>query len=160
MLLRCMNSGTFVLHYCQVLYQERLVVMREQLLASSRSRNTSSTLANAADYTLVIPADKCLLTTIPVAKHEVRLLRKTLPWVLEERLLEPAETQHFAIGDIRDDRAAVCVINSSWLASVLTELSSAGITPTAVVPEILLLPWQQGQISVVVQNRAQGDSRV
>src|SRR5687767_4338266 len=116
-LLRCLDIGTYTLPDGQLLDAAGLVAMHEKLSISSRNMNGHRD--NSTDYTLTIPAQKCLLTSVPVAKHEAALLRKTLPWVLEERLLEPAETQHFALGKIMGNTAAVCVVNSSWFAAVL-----------------------------------------
>src|SRR5688500_13088129 len=97
-LLRCLDTGTYALPDGQILDKAGLVGLHEKLSVSAHDKNAHR--ASAADYTLTIPAHKCLLTSVPVAKHEAALLHKTLPWVLEERLLEPAETQHFALGKI------------------------------------------------------------
>jgi general secretion pathway protein L len=42
---------------------------------------------------------------------------------------------------------------------VLAELSAAGIHPATVVPEILLLPWQKGQLSLFIENQTGAEAR-
>ncbi|MES2626680.1 MAG: type II secretion system protein GspL, partial [Pseudomonadota bacterium] len=89
MLLRCIDIGIFKLPNGQTVNTADLAAMHGKLLSSVRGKNAAE---GNTDYILTIPAHRCLLTSVPVTKHESRLLRKTLPWVLEERLLEPVET--------------------------------------------------------------------
>jgi general secretion pathway protein L len=151
-LLRCVDSGTFILPDGRLLDTAGLVAAREELLTAVRGTKPSQG-SEIVDCTLAIPAQKCLLAQVPVSRQEVRMLRKTLPWTLEESLLEPAESAHFAIGKIMEDMALICVINKSWFAAVLSDLALAGIRPGVVVPEILLVPWQPGQWSLLIENR-------
>lgn len=152
MLLRCVDAKTFILPDGRTIDSVGLVAMREELPAFSRSANSSSE-AELIVCTLSIPAHKCLLAQVPVGKREAKVLRKTLLWTFEEALLEPAEAEHFAIGVIAGGSAAVCVVNKSWFEEVLANLAAAGIRPTAAVPEILLVPWQPGQWSLLIEDR-------
>lgn len=134
MLLRCIESGRYALAEGQGLTAAEL----------------KTCIPVAAELQLALPATRCLVTTVPVAKHEVRLLAKTLPWTLEDCLLEPAEHVHCAHGTMQNGHAPVAAINAAWLQQVLAELETAGHKPQVAVSEILLLPWQQGQWTVFV----------
>ncbi len=97
---------------------------------------------------LLLPALRCLVTTLPVAKPEARLFTKTLPWTLEERLLEPVEQTHFAHGAPAGGLAPVAAINAAWLQNLLARLHAAGLQPQSACSELFLVPWQRGQWTV------------
>src|SRR5690606_25786668 len=56
---------------------------------------------DAGDAVLVVPAERALLREVKVADAERRLLRRTVPYSLEEELLGDVEAQHFAFGELR-----------------------------------------------------------
>ncbi len=149
-LLRCIDTDKFILPDGEL--ADSLLLAERQAHGLGVDNDASSTAVNAGGWVLSVPAHKCLLTDVTVTKREIALLRKTLPWALEERLLEPAESQHFAVGTVRGETAAVCVINGAWLTAVLAGLSTAGIHPTTVVPQVLLLPWLAGEWSVAIDH--------
>lgn len=145
MLLRCLESGRFALSEGPPLTAPEL---------AARLRTTLAAQGSPADLHLLLPAARCLVTTLPVAKHEVRLLAKTLPWTLEERLLEPAEQMHVAHGPVVNGLAPATAINAAWLQQVLAALAAAGLKAQAASSELLLLPWQAGHWSVFIPTDA------
>lgn len=144
MLLRCLESGLFALSDSQPLTATQV---------ATRVRG-NMTPVTPAPLHLLLPAPRCLVTTVPVAKHETRLIALTLPWTLEERLLEPVEQLHFAHGPVAAGAAPVTVINSAWLQQVLGELRAAGLEPQSACSDISLLPWQGGQWTVFIPAAA------
>jgi type II secretion system protein L len=115
------------------------------LTASEVAGRLRGTLAYEQRLHLLVPAARCLLTQVPVAKHEARHLGKTLPWTLEERVLEPVEQLHVAHGPVVNGTASVAVINAAWLKQALDELRGAGIQPDFACSELFMLPWQAGR---------------
>jgi general secretion pathway protein L len=110
--------------------------------------------AGVTNLHLLLPAARCLVTTVPVAKHEVRHIGRTLPWALEDRVLEPVEQLHIAHGPVVDGSAAVAAINAAWLREVLDELRAAGLEPDSACSELFLLPWRAGQWTVLLSDES------
>lgn len=136
MLLRCVESGHYALGDAL------------PLTAAQAAVRLSGKLAAPRDLVLLVPAARCLVTTAAVAKHEARHLSRTLPWTLEDRLLEPAEQVHVAHGPVVNGSAAVAALNAAWLQRVLDELRGAGLEPQFACSELFLLPWQAGHWTV------------
>ena len=136
MLLRCLESGHFA-------FADGQPLPAAELAARLRTSPTP-----AGDLHLLLPAARCLVTTQPVLKHEARHLAKTLPWTLEDRLLEPVEHLHFAHGPVIDGTVAVTAIAVAWLQQRVDALRVEGLQPQSACSELFVLPWQAGQWSV------------
>lgn len=96
-----------------------------------------------AELVLVVPAQKVLLQDVAFAPHERRLLRQTVPYSLEEQLLDDVDTQHFALGAVEGEQVPVAVVDKQWLADWLAQCRGAGLDIKRVLPEQLLLPFRE-----------------
>ncbi len=101
----------------------------------------------AAGYRVVviIPAQQVLLCRATVPGQKRRLLAQAVPYALEDQLAADVETLHFAFGQIVNNEVAVAIIDRVLMAGWLLRLREAGLTPSVLVPETLLLPWQAGE---------------
>lgn len=142
MLLRCLESGVYLPCDGSSAPTPLTAVDVASLLRSQRVQG------NLPELHLLLPAQRCLVLDLPVAKHEAKHLSATLPWTLEERLLEPVEQVHVAHGPVQDGSAPVSAINAAWLQHRVDDLRAAGLQPQSACSELLLLPWQEGQWSV------------
>lgn len=100
--------------------------------------------ARQADLVLEVPAQKMSLQQVAFAASERRLLRQTVPYALEEQMLDDVETQHFALGPVADGQVPVAVVAQQWLTDWLAQCAQAGLEVKHALPEILQLPWQPG----------------
>ncbi|MGV3591706.1 MAG: type II secretion system protein GspL, partial [Gammaproteobacteria bacterium] len=75
-------------------------------------------------------------------------LAKTLPWTLEEQLLEPVEQVHVAHGAAVAGSAPVSAVSAAWLQQRIDALHAAGLRPQSACSEIFLLPWAADQWTV------------
>ncbi len=96
-----------------------------------------------ADLVLVVPAQKVALQEVPFAANERKLLRQTLPYSLEDQLIDDVDTQHFALGPIVDAQVSVAIIDKQWLSDWLQQCRGAGLDIKRVLPEQLLLPYRE-----------------
>ena len=103
------------------------------------------TAAEPGECTVLLPALWCSITDVAVGPGEAALLRKTLPWRLEEVLLVPAEELHFAHGEVIEGRSAVVVADARAVARLRDQLAQDGFTVTAAYAELAVLPWQPHQ---------------
>lgn len=96
-----------------------------------------------AELVFAVPGEKVRLQAVPFAAHERRLLRQTIPYAIEEDLLDDVGAQHFALGPIEGERVPVAIVEQQWLAQWLQRCTAAGLEIRHAVPETLLLPWQE-----------------
>ncbi len=105
-----------------------------------------------AELVLAVPGEKVLLQQVDFAAHERRLLRQTIPFSLEEQLLDDVAAQHFALGPIDGQQVPVAVVERQWLADWLLRCQRAGLDIKHAVPEVLLLPWEPDSWSLRLQG--------
>ncbi len=77
-----------------------------------------------------------------------------MPYALEDQLIDDIEALHFALGQAPDgDRLPVATVDHAVLRGWLETCAQAGLTPVAVIPDPLLLPWQEGDWSVLLDGQ-------
>ena len=97
-----------------------------------------------------VPTDAVRLTVIDVAPEEAKHLSKSLPFMLEDEVLEDVELLHFASKPLGDGKWLVAVVSrenmAHWEALLPDDWQGAWI------PDVLLLPWQSGDLCVVIEQ--------
>ena len=117
----------------------------------------SGTLAAAAavcgDTPVVafLPTAQLVLLRADIPTHNRTRLMQAMPYALEEQLAEDVEQLHFAHGPSEQHSTPVAVIAKRTLESWLERLQHAGIAVDAVIPDVLALPWQPGQWTVLIE---------
>lgn len=123
---------------------------------SSPQRGTLAEMADHANVSrpiLIIPGEFLILTqaTVPGRQRATRL--KAVPYALEDNLAEDVENLHFAVGELATGMSIpVAVIRHHTLQSWLETCAQGGVTPAAVAPDILLLPYEEGAWSLLLEN--------
>jgi len=108
-------------------------------------------LTDAADSvegrraTLVLPADDVLLAQSVVPGGSLARAQQAVPYALEEQVADDVEDLHFALGTKnRNDEYPVAVIGRDAMDSVTSRCAEAGLRPSEIVPETLVLPLLKG----------------
>jgi len=111
----------------------------------------SMTRGNLADLTpltenckieVIIPGQTILLTAAELPKLNPQRVMQALPFTLEEQLIDDVNTLHFAIGEYQSNSSfPVAVVTKEKMDTWLTELKQANITPDALIPATLALPF-------------------
>ena len=106
--------------------------------------------------TLLIPAERVYLGSAHIASRNYRQLLRAAPFAVEEQLAEDPESLHFAVHrDSGEDVVRVAAVGREEFRVIVDELTSADLSVTRVVPDALLLPWSDGELSVLLDdNRA------
>jgi len=103
-----------------------------------------------AELVLILPAEQVLLLSVQLPGKNVTRLKQALPYALEDQLISDIDEQFFVMGPKLDEkRYAVAVINKAYLENILDSLKQIGIYPNKVLPESLLLPLHEGEITAV-----------
>ena len=108
-------------------------------------------LARGRRVLLLVPGESVLLAQAAMPSRRPAEIARALPYALEEWLLEPPETQHFAWQHSASGVAAAVVardVMEHWLA----RLGEAGIEPDLLLPDTLALPWAAGRWSLFCES--------
>ncbi len=98
-----------------------------------------------------VPGEDLRLLRITVAPEERRHLDKSLPFMLEEELVEDVDELHFARVALADHELAVAVCTNACMERYREALSV--LPPVGQwLPEPLLLPWQEGEWCLVLED--------
>ncbi len=110
--------------------------------------------AAGARLLLIAPGEAVSLHRVPLPSRKRSTWARAVPYALEDQLVEDIEALHFALADKPEDgHLAVAVVNRDTLRGWLDACAAAGVVPAAIVPEPLLLPWQEGDWSIVLEAR-------
>jgi len=103
---------------------------------------------------LIAPGEAVTLHRIPLPGRKRSTWARAVPYALEDQVIEEVETLHFALGRMPEgDHLPVAVVSRDTLRGWLDACAAAGLVPAAILPEPLLLPWQEGDWSVLLEER-------
>ena len=92
-----------------------------------------------------------MLMVTPPEKLRERDYAKAIPFLVEEQLSQPIESLSFVVGDKdADGRLAVAVFETTKLTHCIEQLAEHSLSPVAMLPNYLLLPWQERCWSLLV----------
>ena len=98
-----------------------------------------------------VPSDSVRLTEIEVSADEVKHLRKSLPFTMEERVADDVDELHFVHEELGDGRFLVGLVQRELMAGWLEQLP--GHDDLAVfTPEALCLPITDDTVSVLIDG--------
>jgi general secretion pathway protein L len=111
--------------------------------------------ASCAGRRCVLLADgaSVILAMAVVPARQRHTIMRAVPYVLEEQFAEEVENLHFAVGDRQPDgQTPVAAVRHSELSEWLGRCSECGIAVAAVIPEPLLVPWEEGAWSLLLDG--------
>jgi len=105
-------------------------------------------LSGGETVVLAVPGEQILMTRAKVVAKSKQRLRQAVPFALEDQLLDDVSELHFALGDREGDTVVVAVAAASDMRQWLRPLGKEAANIQAMVPDVLLLPWRSGGLSV------------
>lgn len=114
----------------------------------------ASALAQAREVVVFVPSADVLVTQATLAARNRAQLLKALPFAVEDVLLAPVETLHFAASPAQGGTVGVAVVARATLQGWLDRLAEAGVEADALVPESLALPLGEGASLLIEDDRA------
>ena len=97
-----------------------------------------------------VPADRARLTHITVRSDEHRHLKQSLPFMLEDAVIDPVESMHFVCTPIDGERYLVALASQADMSDWLQQLGDGFEGPF--FHEALLLPLQPGEVCLLVEH--------
>jgi type II secretion system protein L len=115
---------------------------REQLVAIADSRR--------APVVFALPGGDVTLRDISFTQAEKRHIARSLPFMLEEEFAGDIEDMHFASRPLGKLEMGVAACTHDAMRRWQEELAGLRVTPQW-IPEPLLLPWQPGELCIVIE---------
>ena len=104
---------------------------------------------------LVAPGETISLIEAKVPGRQRSARLKALPFALEDNLAADVEELHFAVSEFTDATIPVATVDHKTLQAWLDSCTQAGLGPYAIIPEPLLLPYEEQAWSLLLDdNRA------
>lgn len=102
---------------------------------------------------VLVAGTECLLTGVNIPGRNRQKLLRAVPYALEDQLTDEVENLHFAVGEQEGDAHwPVVVISRGYMDRIMTALVEAAVDVHQVIPETLTIPFNEGEISVLVSQ--------
>ena len=102
-----------------------------------------------ASMQLWVPSERVGLHLIDVPTAPERKWPELIPWLLEDRILQPVDDMHFVIaGRSGGGQLQVLAVSHEDMRNWQRIADNAGIAAQSMVPDYLVLPWEQGRINM------------
>ncbi len=91
-----------------------------------------------------VPSDQMVVYRADLPLKSKQVWEKTVPFVVEDQLLNRVETMHFAIGQMEEDEGIPVICTPlSAMREWMDSLAERGIKPRVVYPDFLAIPFDQ-----------------
>jgi type II secretion system protein L len=105
--------------------------------------------SNQTAMQLWVPSERVGLHLIDVPTAPERKWPELIPWLLEDRVLQPVADMHFVIAGRSDGgQLQVLAVSHEDMRNWQRIADNAGVAAQSMVPDYLVLPWEQGRINV------------
>ena len=102
---------------------------------------------------VLVPGAEVLLTEASIPGSRGRIIKKSIPFALEENLADDIENLHFAHGPLsKTGTIAVAVVAKAQMESWLAILHEHGVEVKSLVPATMAIPLTPGQWSVILTD--------
>ena len=101
---------------------------------------------------LWVPSERVTVHVIDAPTAPQRKWIELIPWILEDRILQPVDEMHFVLGASSlvegKKQLTVTVVSKQDMREWLRIADNGGTAATAMVPDYLALPFESGRISM------------
>lgn len=105
------------------------------------------------DWIATLPVEHATVATVRVPARKRALFEKALPYALEDVLLKPIESQHFAYREPdRDGRTTVAALDRDLLKAILARFTDTGIALQGLYIDAQLLPIDEVGVAALVDG--------
>ena len=121
-------------------------------------------LSAAQSMSLWVPSERIAVHLVDVPTAPERKWAELIPWMLEDRILQPVDEMHFVIvGRVDNNQLQILAVSQQDIQDWQRVAQNAGVAATSMTPDFLALPWEAGRISIgwregvcLVRHSAQG----
>lgn len=109
---------------------------------------------SAPETILLVPGEDVLLLEAPRVARQRRQLEQAMPFAIEDQLAVPVEQCHVCLIEVQDERVTLGVVAHERMQAWLAALAEHGLTAERMLPDLALLPWQQGPVLLLEGGHA------
>ena len=104
--------------------------------------------ARVDSKSLWVPSERVGLHSIPIPSAPERKWAELIPWMLEDRLLQPVDEMHFVVAGRDDQQLHILAVSQQDMREWLRIADNAGVAASAMTPDFMALTWETGVVSV------------
>ena len=104
--------------------------------------------ARVDSKSLWVPSERVGLHSIPIPSAPERKWAELIPWMLEDRLLQPIDEMHFVVAGRDDQQLHILAVSQQDMREWLRIADNAGVAASAMTPDFMALTWETGVVSV------------
>ena len=98
---------------------------------------------------LWVPTERISFHQVEIPTAPERKWPQLIPWLLEDRVLQPVEDMHFVIaGRTEDKQLQVLAVSREDMHQWQRVAENSAVAASAMVPDYLALPWEPGRLIV------------
>jgi len=105
---------------------------------------------------VVIPQQLIYLTEFQLPEKASRQVLASIEYQIEDQLAEDTELQHYALGEQRDNKVPIVVVENAVMQSCQSLIGKYGIRVVQIIPELFICPWLDGEGDVSLIECQQG----
>ena len=125
----------------------------DQRLSDESDPLKSMAGANTLTMALWVPSERISMHLIDVPSAPERKWSALIPWMLEDRVLQPVETMHFVINRRSGhNQLQVIAVSHEDMQQWQRVAHNAGVAVNLMVPDFLALPYESGRITIGWRN--------
>ena len=118
-------------------------------LGSIKELSSLAEKAVNSRVTVLVPGEVVTLRSLNVHGRLTHLVKKSLPYRLEDDINGDVDDMHVAIFDKTGETLQLGLVEHRWMELWTDWLTEAGIKSRQWLPDSLMLPWQEGQCSLM-----------
>ena len=94
---------------------------------------------------LIIPQQSTYLTEFELPEKASRQVLASIEFQIEDQLAQDTELQHYALGEQRDNKVPIVVVQQAVMQSCQSLIHKYGIRAVQIIPELFFCPWFDGE---------------
>ena len=103
---------------------------------------------NLESKSLWVPSERIGLHSIDIPSAPERKWAELIPWILEDRVLQPVEEMHFVVAARDDQQVHILAVSQQDIREWIRIADNAGIAAVAMAPDFMALDWEPGILSI------------
>ena len=104
--------------------------------------------ADVVKMDLWVPSEAVSVHSVEVPTAPKRKWPELLPWMLEDRLLEPIDDMHLVVAGQTEEQLQIIAVSQRDMQEWQRIAENSGVLARSMYPDFLALPWEDGRISV------------
>lgn len=112
-----------------------------------------SAVCSGHKVALIIPSTLLTFTSIQLPATDRERMMRALPYAMEDHIIDDIDSMHFSINAWKNKQANISAISRQQMDSLIERFNNAGISPDYIIPDIFLVPFNDGDWTVLISNK-------